>query len=76
MWSAASLATYALRSLEKSITCCLGEVRKLITVFYPWAERAAKNSVFLLSVKYEDLLESPLEDVRAQLRIEKAPEMR
>jgi len=43
--------------------------------YVPWAGHAAKSCNFLLSVRYEELLEHSLEDVRSQLNFVPAPEV-
>jgi len=41
--------------------------------YVPWACRAGLEAKFLLNVRYEDLLDKDLDEVREQLRIEAAP---
>jgi len=50
------------------------EDKKLLTqVYIPWALRAGKKAKPLLAVRYESMLEMPVEEVRSRLDFEPAP---
>ena len=41
--------------------------------YVPWAQRSATAAEFLLNVKYEDMWDVPLDEMRRSLRLEPAP---
>lgn len=47
----------------------------LFRVYVPWATSVGRNARFLLAVRYEDLLDKPLDEVRVQLRFKPAPQL-
>ncbi|EFA86737.1 coenzyme Q biosynthesis protein [Heterostelium album PN500] len=47
------------------------EQKVLVTHMIPWAVRCARNSKFLMNVRYEDHWETPIEDLRKLLNFEK-----
>lgn len=67
------LPVAALAALAGPLRLRAGERAALLTTLAPWALRTAAAAPQLLAVHYEALLELPLEEVRARLRITPAP---
>ena len=50
------------------------ETKFLLTEYLPWVARSKSQCDRILSFRYEDNLHRPIDDVRAELSIEIAPE--
>jgi ubiquinone biosynthesis protein COQ4 len=49
------------------------ERRRLVRVYAPWAAETGRSARDLMTVRYEDLLELPLDEVRTRLNFKPAP---
>jgi len=67
------LPSPALAALVAPLRLPADQRTALRTLYAPWAARAGRAAPFLLAVRYEDLFERRLDDVRALLHIEPAP---
>lgn len=67
------LPVAALSALAGPLRLSHADARTLARDLLPWAVDAGARAVPLLAVRYEELLDVPLDDVRRQLRFKAAP---
>ena len=64
------------QDIFSQLIAALAERKALLTVYYPWAIRAAASCKDLMSVRYEDRLNHKLIDIRAELNLDPAPDFK
>ncbi len=67
------LPVAALSALVAPLRLTHAERSLLLNVYLPWAVKTGSSCAYLLSVPYEDLLGSPLSQVRKDLKFESCP---
>lgn len=69
------LPVAALSALVAPMRLSEEEKELFYRIYVPWAVETGKDSVHLMSVPYEDLFNTPIDEVRQKLRFGKAPRM-